>query len=248
MVGEEAYCIDVLTQIAAVEKALDGVTLPPGPKAPAAIQTARLIGRPVSFFERCRRQFGETFSARVLRHRTDRLHLGSPFPEAPVRGRSPEHDRSRPQHRPRAGARTTLAPVARGRRASTPAQADAAALSRRTNAGLRGGDGRGDRAGVVLVADRITVPAPSSDAVDHSRGDPERRVRGRGRRAATGSAPQPGWHPGHHPVCAGDRDDGWPAAPPSRLPADHADARRDRSDPARRDRGAPRRLRSRLPR
>jgi CsoR family transcriptional regulator, copper-sensing transcriptional repressor len=27
MVGEEAYCIDVLTQIAAVEKALDGVAL-----------------------------------------------------------------------------------------------------------------------------------------------------------------------------------------------------------------------------
>jgi cytochrome P450 family 135 len=42
------------------------VTLPPGPKAPAALQTARLIGRPVSFFERCRRRFGETFSARVL--------------------------------------------------------------------------------------------------------------------------------------------------------------------------------------
>ena len=42
------------------------MTLPPGPKAPAALQTARLIGRPVTFFERCRRQFGETFSARVL--------------------------------------------------------------------------------------------------------------------------------------------------------------------------------------
>jgi cytochrome P450 len=42
------------------------VTLPPGPKAPAAVQTARLIGRPVSFFERCRRRFGETFSARVV--------------------------------------------------------------------------------------------------------------------------------------------------------------------------------------
>ncbi len=27
MVGEEAYCIDVLTQIAAVERALDGVAL-----------------------------------------------------------------------------------------------------------------------------------------------------------------------------------------------------------------------------
>jgi cytochrome P450 len=30
------------------------------------VQTARLIGRPVPFFERCRRRFGETFSARVV--------------------------------------------------------------------------------------------------------------------------------------------------------------------------------------
>ncbi len=42
------------------------MTLPAGPKAPAALQTAQLIGRPVSFFERCRRRFGETFSARFL--------------------------------------------------------------------------------------------------------------------------------------------------------------------------------------
>jgi cytochrome P450 len=42
------------------------VTLPPGPRAPAAIQTALLIGRPVSFFQGCRRRFGETFSARAL--------------------------------------------------------------------------------------------------------------------------------------------------------------------------------------
>jgi cytochrome P450 len=43
------------------------MTLPPGPKAPAALQTARLVARPIPFFEHCRRRFGETFTARVLR-------------------------------------------------------------------------------------------------------------------------------------------------------------------------------------
>jgi cytochrome P450 len=43
------------------------MTLPPGPNAPAALQTARLIARPVPFFESCRRRYGETFTAQVLR-------------------------------------------------------------------------------------------------------------------------------------------------------------------------------------
>jgi cytochrome P450 family 135 len=43
------------------------MTLPPGPNAPAALQTARLIARPVPFFESCRRHYGETFTAQVLR-------------------------------------------------------------------------------------------------------------------------------------------------------------------------------------
>jgi cytochrome P450 len=43
------------------------VTLPPGPRAPAALQTARLVARPVPFFEACRRRYGETFTAQVLR-------------------------------------------------------------------------------------------------------------------------------------------------------------------------------------
>ncbi len=43
------------------------MTLPPGPQAPAALQTARLVARPIPFFEHCRRRYGETFTARVLR-------------------------------------------------------------------------------------------------------------------------------------------------------------------------------------
>jgi cytochrome P450 family 135 len=41
--------------------------LPPGPRAPAAVQTARLVARPVQFFESCRQRYGETFTARVFR-------------------------------------------------------------------------------------------------------------------------------------------------------------------------------------
>jgi cytochrome P450 len=41
--------------------------LPPGPRLPAPVQTARLIARPVAFLEDCRRRYGDTFTARVLR-------------------------------------------------------------------------------------------------------------------------------------------------------------------------------------
>src|SRR5215208_2857329 len=97
MVDEEAYCVDVLTQISAVERALDGVALkllsdhtdhcvraavtaagqrpvapprtglPPGPRMPAPFQTFGVVARPVPFFESCRRRFGQTFTLRILR-------------------------------------------------------------------------------------------------------------------------------------------------------------------------------------
>jgi cytochrome P450 len=41
--------------------------LPPGPSAPRALQTARLIGRPVPFFEACRKRYGEPFRAKIAR-------------------------------------------------------------------------------------------------------------------------------------------------------------------------------------
>ena len=43
------------------------MTLPPGPKAPAAFQTSMVVARPIPFFERCRRRFGGTFTVRALR-------------------------------------------------------------------------------------------------------------------------------------------------------------------------------------
>ncbi len=40
--------------------------LPPGPRAPAGIQTARLVLSPIGFFEAGRRRYGDTFTARLL--------------------------------------------------------------------------------------------------------------------------------------------------------------------------------------
>jgi cytochrome P450 len=44
-----------------------GNGLPPGPRTPRAVQTFGLVARPVPFFERLRRRYGETFTLRVLR-------------------------------------------------------------------------------------------------------------------------------------------------------------------------------------
>src|SRR5688572_18628312 len=43
------------------------MALPPGPHLPKAVQTARLVARPVPFLERCRREFGRTFTAHIAR-------------------------------------------------------------------------------------------------------------------------------------------------------------------------------------
>jgi cytochrome P450 len=43
------------------------MALPPGPRAPATLQTIRLLARPVPFFESARRRYGEPFTARILR-------------------------------------------------------------------------------------------------------------------------------------------------------------------------------------
>ena len=77
-----------------------------------------------------------------------------------------------------------LAAAAGGRRAHAPPQADAAAVPRRADARLRGGD----RARSTERRDRATgrgrrVRAPPEHAGDHARGDPARGLRRRGRRA-----------------------------------------------------------------
>jgi cytochrome P450 family 135 len=58
---------DAPTPSAMAERTSSVDGLPPGPRLPTAVQTARLIARPVPFLEDCRRRYGETFTARVLR-------------------------------------------------------------------------------------------------------------------------------------------------------------------------------------
>jgi cytochrome P450 len=43
------------------------MALPPGSRAPATLQTIRLLAKPVPFFESARRRYGEPFTARILR-------------------------------------------------------------------------------------------------------------------------------------------------------------------------------------
>jgi cytochrome P450 len=52
--------------------------LPPGPTEPPALQTARWLLRPISFLERCRREFGDTFSVSFLGFETPMVMLSSP--------------------------------------------------------------------------------------------------------------------------------------------------------------------------
>ena len=52
--------------------------LPPGPREPPAVQTARWLLRPISFLESCRKRFGEAFSVRFLGFTTPMVMLSDP--------------------------------------------------------------------------------------------------------------------------------------------------------------------------
>jgi cytochrome P450 len=54
------------------------MTLPPGPQAPPAVQTARWALRPIAFLESCRRHYGDTFSVRFLGFRSPMVMLSDP--------------------------------------------------------------------------------------------------------------------------------------------------------------------------
>ncbi|MEX2193747.1 MAG: cytochrome P450 [Thermoleophilaceae bacterium] len=49
---------------------MTATSLPPGPRLPVALQTARWVRRPTHFMERCRRRYGDTFSVRIAREGT----------------------------------------------------------------------------------------------------------------------------------------------------------------------------------
>jgi cytochrome P450 family 135 len=52
--------------------------LPPGPSLPAAVQTVRLINRPIRFLEECRQRFGGTFTARIVRRKNSLVFISDP--------------------------------------------------------------------------------------------------------------------------------------------------------------------------
>jgi cytochrome P450 family 135 len=54
------------------------MTLPPGPQAPPAAQTARWAVRPIAFLESCRRRYGDAFSVRFLGFRTPMVMVSHP--------------------------------------------------------------------------------------------------------------------------------------------------------------------------
>ena len=151
--------------------------LPPGPRAPAAVQTVRWLTAPVAFMESCRRRFGDAFSVRFLGFERPMVLLSDPRcdPRA-VRGagaRAPAgtHLCAPSDHGAELGA------PARGGGASRAPQADAAAVPRRADAGVRADDRRrGGRRGRTL-AGRPRLRAPSSDACADVRDHPSRRVR-----------------------------------------------------------------------
>ena len=54
------------------------MSLPPGPSAPPAVQTARWLFRPIEFMDTCRRRHGDTFSVKFLGFDTPMVMLAAP--------------------------------------------------------------------------------------------------------------------------------------------------------------------------
>ena len=54
------------------------MSLPPGPSAPPALQTARWLLRPIEFLDSCRRRFGDAFSVKFLGFQTPMVVISDP--------------------------------------------------------------------------------------------------------------------------------------------------------------------------
>jgi cytochrome P450 len=54
------------------------MTLPPGPSAPPAVQTARWLFRPIEFLDSCRRRYGEVFSVKFIGFQTPMVMISDP--------------------------------------------------------------------------------------------------------------------------------------------------------------------------
>ena len=54
------------------------MTLPPGPSAPPAAQTARWLFRPIEFLDSCRRRYGDAFSVKFIGFQTPMVMISDP--------------------------------------------------------------------------------------------------------------------------------------------------------------------------
>jgi len=54
------------------------MTLPPGPAAPPAVQTARWLWRPIDFLDACRRRHGDAFSVKFIGFQTPMVMISEP--------------------------------------------------------------------------------------------------------------------------------------------------------------------------
>ena len=191
--------------------------LPPGPRAPSLFQTMGWWMRPISFLERNRARYGKRFTIRLLGERVF-VMLSDPADVKQVYTSPP--DVLHPGEGARIlapGRRPELRDPARRRRPPRAAQADAAGLPRREDAGTLRPDARGRRArGGAVAARRAGGPASAAAGTD-PRGDPPGGVRARPRPAPRRAARAPDADPrdGQH----SDRDAAVPAAGPRRARA-----------------------------
>ena len=65
-------------RVAASDLLRGTMTLPPGPSAPPAVQTARWLWRPIDFLDACRRRHGDAFSVKFLGFTTPMVIVSDP--------------------------------------------------------------------------------------------------------------------------------------------------------------------------
>lgn len=157
--------------------------LPPGPTMPPLLQSASWVFRPVPYLERCRAQFGDTFTMQ-LAGLPKLVILSNPSDIKEVFLGDPNVFHAGSANvvlRPILGRSSLLLLERRSAHAGAPP--DDARVPRRADAGLRARDARRRRSVDRALADgRRDVLVPPRDAGDHARRDPPRGVRRRGRR------------------------------------------------------------------
>ena len=152
--------------------------LPPGPRAPAIVQTLAWALAPTWLMDRCAERLGESFTLTFAPSGLQLVMISDPeavktvfTAPADVAPSAAAQLAGRADHGAELGARADRA------RAHAPAQAAAAAVPRRAHARVRGRDRRGDQARHGELAAGQADAAAGAHARDHARGDPAGGVR-----------------------------------------------------------------------